>query len=70
MIKALLGRVALHYCRDLLLCEREAAIINKNTLLMGRSGMMSPGSACDRVVKSLEMQIVALEALLGLSPDD
>lgn len=70
MIKALLSRAALYYCRDLLLCEREAAIINRNTLLAGRNGILTPDSACNRVVKSLELQIVALEALLDLSPDD
>lgn len=70
MIKSLLARFALYYCREILYCEYEAANIHRNTLLMGINNGMPLDTAASRVVKSLEIQISALEALLGMPKDD
>ncbi len=70
MIKQWIGRLALHYRREILYCEREAAIVARNTLLMGVGGVMPLGTAVDRAISSLNIQIQALEALMGLSEDD
>ncbi|MGL5063457.1 MAG: hypothetical protein ACRC62_26035 [Microcoleus sp.] len=70
MLRAWVGRLALHYCREILYCEREAAIVARNTLKMGRNGMIPLEQAVDRTVSSLEIQIRALESLMGLSSDD
>lgn len=70
MIKNLLARFALYYCREILHCEYEAANIHRNTLLMGINNGMPLDMAAYRVVESLEIQIGALEALLGMPKDD
>ena len=70
MLRAWVGRIALHYCREILYCEREAAIVARNTLRMGLNGMMPLDQAVERTISSLEIQIKALESLMGLSTDD
>lgn len=69
MIKRWVGQLALYYCREVLLCEREAAIVARNTLKMGLTGVMPITTAVERTISSLELQITALEALMNLSKD-
>ncbi|MGL5064029.1 MAG: hypothetical protein ACRC62_28920 [Microcoleus sp.] len=69
MLKRWIGQIALYYCRDVFLCQREAAIVARNTLRMGLNGVMPINQAVERTVSSLELQIQALEALMNLSED-
>jgi hypothetical protein len=70
MIKRWLGNLALRYCHEILLCEREAAVLARNTLVMGVNGVLPLDRAVDRVISSLDSQITALEALMGMSGHD
>jgi hypothetical protein len=65
-----LKKLALYYCREILICEREAAITNLRTLKAGRSGLIAEGDAIKTVESSLVTQITALEALMGASTDE
>lgn len=66
MVKRWLGQIALYYCREILQAEHQAATIHRNTLKMGVSGLMPIETASDKVISSLEIQIAALEALMGI----
>ena len=70
MIKRWIAGLALRYCRQILLCQREAALISRKTLAMGRSGVMPLDKAADRVISSLDLQIIALDALMGITPGE
>jgi hypothetical protein len=69
MFKRWLGQLALYYCREILQAEYQAAIIHRNTLRMGANGMMPIETASDKVISSLDIQISALEALMGIPSD-
>jgi hypothetical protein len=66
----LISRFALWWLRDLLLAQRTAAIVNMNTLKAGRTGLLIEGDALKTVESSLQNQVVAIEALLGIDRDD
>lgn len=70
IFNSIFSRLALWWLRDLLLAQRMAAIVNRNTLKAGRSGLLAEGDALKTVESSLGNQIVAIEALLGIGPDD
>jgi hypothetical protein len=67
MIKRWLGNLALRYCHEILLCEHQAALLARDTLLMGVNGYLPLETAVDRVINSLEIQLTALEALIRTS---
>lgn len=69
MVRRWLGQIALYYCREILTAEYQAAIVHRNTLRMGINGMMPLSTASGKVLASLEVQISALEALMGMSED-
>lgn len=69
MVRRWLGQLALYYCREILHAEHQAAIVHRNTLRMGINGMMPLETASDKVLASLEIQISALEALMGIPSD-
>lgn len=63
---SVLARLALYWSRDILLAQRCALIVNQNILRSPKSGTLTQGQAIDTVVESIEGQIVAIEALLGI----
>lgn len=62
----IISKIALYYCREILQAEHQTAIVHKNTLKMGVIGLMPIETASDKVISSLEIQITALEALMGI----
>ena len=49
--------------------QRMAAIVNQNTLKAGRTGLITEGDALKTVEASLDNQILAIEAIMGMSKD-
>lgn len=69
LVNQILTRICLWWLRDLMAAQRTAAIINQNTLKAGRSGLLTEGDALKTVEASLEKQILAIEAIMGMSED-
>jgi hypothetical protein len=70
MVKPLITRFSIFWLRDAFLAHRMALIVNLNTLKAGQSGLLFERDAIRSVEASLEVQIVAIEALLEITPDD
>ena len=69
LISPILTRLSLWWLRDLMELQRTAAIVNQNTLKAGRTGLLTKGDALKTVEESLGKQILAIEAILGMSED-
>ena len=69
LINPVLTRLCLWWLRDLMAAQRNAAIVNQNTLKAGRTGLLNEGDALETVEASLEKQIQAIEAIMGMSED-
>jgi hypothetical protein len=63
-------RLSLWWLRKVFWTQREAAIVHRNTLKAGLEGVVTPVEALTSVEASLGIQVVAIESLMGLSPDD
>jgi hypothetical protein len=61
---------SLWWLREVFWTQREAAIVHRNLLKAGLSGAMMPHEALTAAEVSLGIQVVAIESLMGLSPDD
>jgi hypothetical protein len=69
-IMAPVTHLSLWWLREVFWTQRSAAIVHRNTLKAGLSGVMTPTEALISVEASLGIQVVALESLMGLSSDD
>jgi hypothetical protein len=69
-ISALITRFSIFWLREAFLAHRMASIVNLNTLKAGQSGLLFERDAIRSVEASLEVQIVAIESLLQITPDD
>jgi hypothetical protein len=70
LVSPLITRFCLFWLHDVFLAHRMAAIVNLNTLKAGQSGLLFERDALRSVEASLEGQIVAIESLLQITPDD
>ena len=69
LFSPVLTRLSLWWLRDLMAAQRMAAIVNQNTLKAGRTGLITEGDALKTVEASLDNQILAIEAIMGMSKD-
>lgn len=69
-ITASVTRLSLWWLREVFWTQREAAIVHRNMLKAGLDGVMTLTEALISVEASLEIQVVAIESLMGLLPDD